>query len=153
MSITLFIILILGGVAAAATILAMFNEPQRVRELLVEIPIELIRRPLTLILHATDHVITSARDILKRTAASVGISGEHAIQRIVGGILLTGTSCISFYVDYLLAKETFSGIFGTHSNSFGLGIESMAAISLIGSLFVFGLLLFDTIRVTHATIF
>lgn len=151
------IIYILGCLAALAVIsllLATFVPADRIRELLARF-LTIALGPFELLREGSLAVISKAWQLMQTAARSVGIAGEHWVQRLVGALMLTALSGVCFFVDYLLARETINGLFGGTSQAplVGLSLEAMGAISLVTSLIIWGALLLDTLGMTHITIF
>lgn len=154
MKMAIYILASLVAVAVTAALLATFVAPERIRELLARF-LTIILGPFEMLREGSLSVIRKAWQLMQAAARSVGIAGEHWIQRLVGAILLTALSGVCFLVDYLLAKETISGLVGGASAPafMGLSLEAMGAVSLVTSLIIWGCLLLDTVGVTHITIF
>jgi hypothetical protein len=102
-------------------------------------------------------VITAVREFLANAAKSVGLTGEHTIQRVVGGVVLTLCTLLGVAVTALTLVVTLMGVMGSADNGLidllPLGVDTLMALELVAATILFGLLFFDVIGVTHITKF
>lgn len=94
---------------------------------------------------------------VRSACISTGIAGEHTIQRIVGGLLLTFFTLLGAIVAFATMAVTMEGIFGAASSAvmamLPVSLESLIALEMVTSALVFGMLLLDILGVTHLTKF
>lgn len=103
------------------------------------------------------HVIGKTKSFIKRSADSVGLTGEHVVQRIIGAFVLTIITVLSIAVSTLTLIVTLMGVYGTSDNKFieslPVSVEVLMAIELIAGVVLFGILLLDVAGTTHVTKF
>lgn len=150
-------ILLVGGVIFGGLIgLTLMSSGETVRNLvdrLFMIPLgvpEMVR-------NGSRHVIDKTRAFTKASSESTGLCGEHAVQRIIGAIILTVCTLLGIGVSVLTLILTLMGAYGAGENELiemlPLSVETLMAIELVAGLLLFGMLLLDVVGTTHITKF
>lgn len=97
------------------------------------------------------------RGFLVESARSIGVNGEHRIQRICGAILLPVLTLLGVLVTILTMVITLMGVFGSEGNDLisilPVSPETLIAIELVSVVILYGMLLLDILGVTHTTKF
>lgn len=141
------LILIFAGMIASPGVLRQF--PQRAF-LIVHGILDVVRR-------GCQSVVRTAYSLLKTAAHSVGISGEHWVQRIVGAIVLSVATVIALFVGFLNIMVSLGGVIGSAAvtilHYLPFSIEEYTALELIFAAVIFGILLLDVLGITHLTKF
>ena len=121
--------------------------------LLVERFLSIIQSPFKIVSDSCWIVLRKCWRFFKQALASVGISGQHWVQRVVGAILISIVALLAVAVGVLNLIITIQGIFGVESNSFleslPISIDSLIAIELSTAGIIFGFLLLDALGITH----
>ncbi len=127
----------------------------RGRELLVERLMLIFHGVFSFCREQIQRAVQIIQGWMHRITTSIGVSGEHSIQRIVGILLLSTFTIVVFAVDFLLADRTLAGYFGSGEEQLmsGLSLDMISGASVVASLFIWGSLLLDTLKITHITIF
>lgn len=106
---------------------------------------------------ASRTVLQVARRWMRTAARSVGICGEHYIQRSAGMILLAGAGILGLVVGFLNLAPMVGGLLGegaeTIMNLLPIPLETLMAAELLVAPFVFGILILDLAGWTHLTKF
>ncbi|MEW6418373.1 MAG: hypothetical protein AB1480_09665 [Nitrospirota bacterium] len=150
------IALCIGLIPVAVIFLTVISNPQTVRDSISRfflIPLcvpEMLR-------NGCAYLINHVRGFLRGSINSVGFSGEHSIQRIIGAILLTFCTTVAIIVSILILMVTLEGAFNSGNDSLinilPISIEALIAIELVAAGVLFGMLLLDVLGVTHLTKF
>lgn len=142
--------------AVAITVLALVSPPERIRELLQRFFL-FVQGPADMLRQGCRTVLQNSWAAMQQAAHSVGISGEHWVQRIVGGILISAAAILGLFVGTLNLMVVIGGVFGSAADTvvehLPLSLETLTAIELGVAAFVFGFLLLDTLDITHTTKF
>lgn len=153
----LYVILLSVGILMVGLIgLTLASSGQTVRELIDRFFMFFLAVP-EMLRNGCAHVIGKTTAFIKRSAASVGLAGEHTIQRIIGSIVLTVATALGVMVSLLTLIITFMGVYGVSDNGFleslPVSVEVLMAMELIAGVILFGMLLLDVVGVTHITKF
>lgn len=142
--------------AIAVLLLTIMASAESVRDLLAWI-FRSIQTPFEMFRDGSRVVLSKAWGYVKLAAGSLGISGEHWVQRLVGSILLAIAAALGLFVGTLGVIAGFEGPFGDSESSITeylpVPVEVLMAIELAVSIFAFAFLLFDVLGVTHLTKF
>jgi len=150
------ILLVSGVICGGLICLTLLSSGETVRNLvdrLFMIPLgvpEMVR-------NGSRTVIDKTRAFTKASAESTGLCGEHAVQRIIGAIILTLCTILGIGVSILTLILTLMGAYGAGENELigmlPLSVETLMAIELVAGLILFGVLLLDVLGTTHVTKF
>lgn len=156
MELIFLILKIFFWIIVAFVVLALFLPPDRIRELLQRFFL-IVQGPADMLRQGSQTVLQNSWVTMQSAAHSVGISGEHWIQRLVGGIVISAAALLGLFVGTLNLMVVIGGVFGTAADkvidNLPLSLETLTAIELGVAAFVFGFLLLDTLDITHTTKF
>jgi len=143
--------------AGLAILLTMLSSADTVRDIVAG-PFRVFLAIPILIRDGSLWVIRRNREFILTAARSVGLCGEHNIQRIAGSILLSFCAFIGILVTFAILLVTFQSMFDNTAEYNVLDLlpftaEELMAIDLATAVVVFPLLLLDVIGLTHITRF
>jgi len=154
------------------TIIALVKPGQQSRDLItrfmsiIQLPFEVMRNGMQTMISKTTNIFRSAMD-------TIGISGPHLAQRIVGMLILTAAFLVSNIVSFVTNALTIAGIMNaknltdnidetdsenkTLSNIITaflkINPEELLSLELVASIVVCSMLLLDVFGITHTTKF
>jgi hypothetical protein len=112
----LLVIKIIGVIAGVVVLLTILSSGDTVRDILAG-PFRVLLALPTLLRDGSFRVIRYTYGFMTRSAQSVGLTGEHGIQRIAGALLLSICSITGILVSFAILLVTFQSIFGVDTYS------------------------------------
>lgn len=154
-----FIIAVFAAISLSAIsvlLLTLMASAESVRELFGRMFL-IFHTPLEMLRDGCKTVLSKAWGYVKTAGSSLGISGEHWVQRLIGSILIAVASTLGVIVGTLGLMVGLEGAFSSPETSIleyiPVPVEILMAIEMAVAGFLFGLLLLDVLNVTHLTKF
>lgn len=166
MTIILLIVFILLVLIPGIIIsVAYFNKGVDFTDILARFMV-IVQSPIDFIRNFSGNTLTVVRASLSKTLNSVGISGEHYFQRIIGAFLFTACFLLSNIVSFVTNSQTISGFLSSsipdeEKLSLAQGVmnflmvnpEELITLELVAMIVLFAAMLLDIIGITHLSAF
>lgn len=166
MTIILLIIFILLVLIPGIIIsVAYFNKGIDFTDLLARFMV-IVQSPIDFIRNFSGNTLAVVRASLSKTLNSVGISGEHYFQRIIGALLFTACFLLSNIVSFVTNSQTISGFLSSSvpdeeklslaqevMNFLMVNPEELITLELVAMIVLFAAMLLDIIGITHLSAF
>lgn len=159
----IFILLVL--IPGIIISVAYFNKGVDFTDILARFMV-IVQSPIDFIRNSSGTFLTTVRSSLSKTLNSVGISGEHYFQRIIGAMLFTACFLLSNIVSFVTNSQTISGFLSSSvpdeeklslaqevMNILMVNPEELITLELVAMIVLFAAMLLDIIGITHLSAF
>lgn len=166
MTIILLIVFILIVLIPGILIsVAYFNKNLDFTDILARFMV-IVQAPIDFLRTFSGSALTFLRTGFSKTLTSVGISGDHYFQRIIGAFLFTGCFLLSNIVSFVTNSQTISGFLSSElpneekislaqsvMNFLMVNPEELITLELVAMIVLFAAMLLDIIGITHLSVF